>query len=174
MTKEDDKKKRRAKTDKKRREKDKLIKKKWAEQEATKARGQRASARLYKEGLDSTVIKFTIDGFKENKEGKMENASWDFYLTIATFEGHVDLIDLTLSGAHEHNIRALIESAFRLSTQLLRNETSLEKIIKHWEGYRFEPHGKCKQLVESYGYDRPTVRSPLDCVAKILEKRFLK
>jgi len=130
-----------------------------------KTRAQRASEKLYKEGLDSVTLKFVI-----RDERKEEHK---FYLTVAVFEDQVDLIDLTVSGSQEHNIRALMESNFKLATRLLRDENSLLKLVEHWKGYRFEPHGVCKQLTEHYGYDRPSVASPLDCAAKILRARFL-
>jgi len=131
-----------------------------------KTRKQRAKEQLYKEGLHSTTIKFVIND--------AEKIAHKCYLTVADFEDQVDMISLTLGGLQEHNIRALIESECRLATRLLRSGTSLEDLVKHWEGYRFEPHGVCKQLVEHHGYDRPTVSSTLDCVAKILRARFLK
>lgn len=132
-------------------------------------KGKRASERLYKEGLDSVTLKFTIASLDE----KFKTHEFDFYLKVASFEGQVDLIDLTLGSSQEHNIRALIESNFKLGSKLIRDGVPLEKIVDHWEGYRFEPSGNCKQLVERYGYERPTVLSPLDCVAKILRARFL-
>ncbi len=129
-------------------------------------RGERAKKRLYKEGLHSTTIKFVIDD--------ADKVAHKCYLTVADFEDRVDMVSLTLSGLQEHNIRALIESECRLFTKLLRSGTPLKTLVDHWEGYRFEPHGVCKQLVEHHGYDRPTVASTLDCVAKILRARFLK
>ena len=131
-----------------------------------KTRKQRAKEHLYKEGLPSVTIKFVI-----NDAEKTEHKC---YLTVASFEDQVDMVSLTLGGLQEHNIRALIESECRLATRLLRSGTALEDLVDHWEGYRFEPHGVCKQLVEHHGYDRPTVASTLDCVAKILRARFLK
>jgi len=129
-------------------------------------RRERAKKVLYKEGLPSITIKFVIND--------AEKAAHKCYLTVASFEDQVDMVSLTLSGLQEHNIRALIESECRLFTKLLRSGTPLKTLVDHWEGYRFEPHGVCKQLVEHHGYDRPTVASTLDCVAKILRARFLK
>ena len=134
-----------------------------------KTHGQRASEKLYKEGLDSVVLKFTIKGLDEDKKPQ----DYDFYLIVASFEGRVDLLDLTVSGLYSHNVRALIESAFKMATALLRKGKTIENIADHWAGYSFEPHGVCPQLVEHYGYESPRTASPLDCVAKILKARFL-
>ena len=138
--------------------------------EKKNTRGKGAAEQLRGKGLPGITIKFVIAALDKNNKVEEHN----FYLTIPVFEEQIDLLDLRLGGSQEHNIRALIESEMKLATMLLRDGKPLQKLVEHWIGYRFEPHGICKQLVEHHGYESPKVASPLDAVAKILKARFLK
>lgn len=134
------------------------------------SRGEKAAKQLEGVGLPGITLKFVIRALDEEFKVHEHN----FYLTIPAFENKIDLLDLRLGGTQEHNIRALIESEMKLATMLLRSGKSLDKLVEHWIGYRFEPHGVCPQLIQHYGYESPNVASPLDAVAKILKAKFLE
>ncbi len=113
-------------------------------------------------GLGGVTIKFEILGEEE----------YSFYLHVAIHEGRPDFIALTLSGLHDHNIRAGMEVICRMATRALRRGAyTLEELCSLWLGYQFEPQGICPQLA-NYGYEGLMVKSPLDAAAKIMKARF--
>jgi len=117
-------------------------------------------AKFLQEGLEGVTIKYSIN-------------EYDFYLQLALYDGQVDFIAITLSGVHEHNIRALMEVVCRMATRALRRGAyTLEELCNLWEGYEFAPYGQCPQLLE-YGSESPLVKSPIDAAAKIMRLRFL-
>jgi len=118
-------------------------------------------AKFMQEGLAGVTIKYSIN-------------EYDFYLQLALYDDQVDFIAITLSGAHEHNIRALVEVVCRMATRALRRGAyTLEELCDLWVGYEFAPEGQCPQLLE-YGGESALVKSPIDAAAKILRARFLR
>lgn len=118
-------------------------------------------AKFMQEGLEGVTIKYSIN-------------EYDFYLQLALYDDQVDFIAIILSGAHEHNIRALMEVVCRMATRALRRGAyTLEELCNLWTGYEFAPEGQCPQLLE-YGGESALVKSPIDAAAKIIRARFLR
>ena len=115
-------------------------------------------------GLPGSTIKFSIN-------------EYDYYLQVAMHAGKVDFLGITVSGQHDHNIRALLEVIFRMATRALRRGAyTLEELCNLWIHYPFMPGGEghfCPQLLD-YGYESPSITSPLDAIAKILRARILR
>lgn len=65
-------------------------------------------------------------------------------------------------------MKALLESAGIMASTLLKDGTSLERLVKKWRGQAFEPHG----LVSGHPYIK-TAHSPLDFAAKFLALEYL-
>lgn len=116
---------------------------------------KRAAEAMRTKGLPGVTQKFSIEG----------ELTYDFYLKLAWHEYHLDYLDLTVSGAQDHNIRALVELVCKEAYALLRAEVwTVDKLVREWRGYPFEPMGYCPQL-------EGIVRSPIDAAARLIERR---
>jgi len=100
-------------------------------------------------GLPGVTQKFTISGY-------------DFYMKLAWCGHRLDYIDITVSGAQEHNVRALVELACKEAYALLRSGVwNTDKLIEEWMVRRFEPSGACSQI-------EGIAKSPIDAAARLI------
>jgi len=131
---------------------------KWPVEPTTGFKRLTAKQVMYQtHGLKGNIFKFTIHS----------DHMYDFYLQIAEYEDKLDFIAITVSGLHDHNIRALTEVVCREATRALRQGAyTMDELFSLWRGYRFEPQGYCPQT-------GGMVTSPLDAAAHILQTKYL-
>jgi hypothetical protein len=115
-------------------------------------------------GLLGRVFKYTILADQSLEDSPRP---YDFYLQLVHYAGEIDFIALTLSGLHDHNIRALMEVVCREATRALRRKAyTLYELTRLWRGYHFAPFGVCPQV-------EAIVQSPLDAAAILIERNYL-
>lgn len=126
----------------------------------------------------------TNDGLR-GRTVKLEIGTGDCYLKVATFEGRLVNVDLTVSrigGEDEAALttprmavlecskrdvtRALLEVACREASDLLQAGVwDAARLVATWRGTRFDPEGGCAQV-------QGVVASPLDAAARWIEMKI--
>lgn len=131
-----------------------------------------------------------LSGFTD----KLEIVGQDLYVKVSFFRGTLAYIDVTLSASKKDevltthamatleatktdNARSMIEMLCRQANELLQSGTwTWETLVHAWSGSRFEPAGVCKfptfRVMEDLEEWGGIVSSPLDAVAKLIQKRM--